>query len=333
MENKPLSGKRIILIASRAYYLQIEEEIKSLGATCITITDKPNDGFWDKVLGRLKFKPYINGPLCSHYEKKIDAIDGDIDYVLSVRGEYTPISVLDKLRNKFPNAKLVLYMWDSIINNKGIEKKWDSYDEVWTFDRKDYLQYKDRLKFLPLYYCEKVLPEDYEKAEKKYDIAFIGTGHEDRVSIIKAVDEQCREKGLKFYYYIYMPHIFVFYYNKLFNPYFSHVKKKDVQFGFLPLSEVYRIYSEASCVLDVESSTQTGLTMRTIEILGLKKKLMTTNKDVVNYDFYDDNNVCIFDRNNGKVDVSFFDREYHELSEKIYNKYSLREWVLTLLNQ
>ena len=27
--------------------------------------------------------------------------------------------------------------------------------------------------------------------------------------------------------------------------------------------------------------------MRTIEVLGMRKKLITTNEDIVNYDFYD----------------------------------------------
>ena len=45
------------------------------------------------------------------------------------------------------------------------------------------------------------------------------------------------------------------------------------------------------CVVDVENPGQHGLTMRSIEIIGLKRKFITTNPDIVNYDFYNSNNM------------------------------------------
>ena len=329
-----LSGKHVILISNHGYSNQIADEITSLGGRVTVINDKPNDGFLAKALGRIKFKPYINHVLEKYYSKKIDDVkENEIDYILSIRGEYTPIGALSKLRKKFPNAKLILYMWDSILNNKGIEKKWGYYDEVWTFDRKDYLKYKNELKFRPLFYCERVLPDNNTDSNPQYDLAFIGTGHEDRISIIKDIDKQCKENNLNFFYYVYVPHIFVYFYNKLFNKFYRSVKRSDVHFQLMPLDEVYRIYANSNCILDVESSTQTGLTMRTIEIVGLKKKLMTTNKDIINYDFYMPNNFLVFDRQNVTISKEFFSNTYIDMPNGIYEKYSLRSWVLEVLGE
>ena len=73
------------------------------------------------------------------------------------------------------------------------------------------------------------------------------------------------------------------------------------------------------------------MTMRTIEILGLKRKLITTNKDIVNYDFYNSNNILVIDRDNPKFDISFIEKPYIELKEEIYKKYSLENWILEIL--
>ena len=46
------------------------------------------------------------------------------------------------------------------------------------------------------------------------------------------------------------------------------------------------IVTNSKCVLDSAQANQNGLTIRVIEMLGAKKKIITTNEDVVNYDFY-----------------------------------------------
>ena len=99
----------------------------------------------------------------------------------------------------------------------------------------------------------------------------------------------------------------------------------------LPLDKLYGIYGDSRCVVDVESTGQHGLTMRSIEILGLRKQFVTTNKDIIHYDFYNANNILVIDRKDPKVDMSFFEKPYMELPEELYDKYSLKNWVLEVL--
>ncbi len=326
-----LSGKKILLIANKGYFAEIIEEFSANGAVGYYIGDTPNEGFFQKVFGRLNFKPYIKLILDKYYYRELEKVKNiDFDYVLCIRGEYTSRDVLERIRSLYPKAKLVLYMWDSLQNNKHIKEKWDCYDSVLTFDRKDYLKYKSRIGFLPLFYCESRLPKIKKKI--KYDISFVGTGHQDRVQIVKKVRKKCEELGLSFYAYVYSPHIFVFLFNKLFNKYYRRVRLKDVRFKRMSLSKAYAIYSRSNVILDVESSTQTGLTMRTIENIGTKKKLLTTNADIINYDFYNENNVCVFNRKNVDFEKKFFCNKYQELPEEIYNKYSLKQWVINVLS-
>jgi hypothetical protein len=99
----------------------------------------------------------------------------------------------------------------------------------------------------------------------------------------------------------------------------------------LPFEKLYKIYADSRCVIDIENKGQHGLTMRTIELLGLKRKLITTNKDIVNYDFYNENNILIIDRKNPVIDESFFEKPYVMLSDEMYEKYSLKSWIMEVL--
>lgn len=325
-----LKNKRILFIALQGYSQGIRQKMEELGARVDYFNDKPNDGFICKACGRFNVKPY-EYVLDKYYRRIIDSVkENDYDYIFTIRGEYTPLKSVKLLKQTFPKAKLILYMWDSLRNNKAVVNRWNAYDQVYTFDRMDYLKHKDEIDFLPLYYYD-----DYVPAEKqvcsKYDIAFIGTGEEDRVRIINEVRKQCRSKGKKMYSFVFLPHKLVFLYNKLLNKNYKNVSMKSIHFKKMPFEEVYEIYNSAKCVIDIESSKQSGLTMRTIEMIGLRKKLITTNKDIVNYDFYHEDNICVVDRDNFVLNEAFLERPYHELDEAIYFKYSLSNWIMEVL--
>ena len=334
---KDLVGKRILLIALPGYPKGIIKQMQTLGAEVDYINDKPNDGFLCKTLGRLQFKFYQK-VIDRYYYKKIEELkNNQYDYILVIRGEYTTQGALIRLRDAFPKAKLILYMWDGMHkqNTRGIENKWKFYDKVFTFDRIDYEANKDSINFLPLYYYGEYLPKeskDSNSTDFEYDVSFIGTGHADRVKIVKEVIKQCQNNGKKTFQYIFMPHFLVFWRNKLLNRDFKDVKKSEINFAMLPFEKLYSTYANSKCVVDVENPGQHGLTMRSIEIIGLKRKFITTNADIVNYDFYNPNNILVIDRKNPKVDMDFFNKPYEKLPEELYEKYSLKNWILEVLS-
>lgn len=331
-----LEGKRVLLIALPGYSDGIVSEMKKLGAEVDYINDKPNNGFVCKTLGRLQLGFYQK-VIHKYYCEQIDRLrQKNYDRILVIRGEYTPIASLKRMKEAFPNAKIILYMWDGMnkANTKGIDKKWPFYDKVYTFDRIDYEAHKDKISFLPLYYYNEYLPKDSKKPNSdnfKYDLSFIGTGHDDRIKIVKSIMSVCKKENKKCFSYFFIPHKLVFYKYKLLNKDFADVQISDVKFKMLPFEKLYKIYADSRCVIDIENKGQHGLTMRTIELLGLKRKLITTNKDIVNYDFYNENNILIIERKNPVIDESFFEKPYVMLSDEMYEKYSLKSWIMEVL--
>ena len=113
---------------------------------------------------------------------------------------------------------------------------------------------------------------------------------------------------------------------------FSKAKKKDFSFRKKTIDEISEIEKQSKVILDVQHPKQTGLTMRTIEMVGMKKKIITTNEEIQRYDFYDKNNIQVINRNNPIIDISFFNSEYHDLPEHILKKYDIDQWVLDVID-
>ena len=72
--------------------------------------------------------------------------------------------------------------------------------------------------------------------------------------------------------------------------------------------------------------------MRTTEILGAKRNLLTTNKEIKKYDFYNENNIYIFNRSKPKIKFDFLIENYENIDNNIYNKYSLKNWIENIFN-
>ncbi len=321
--------KRILLIAMKLYHQEFIKELEKLNYEVTYYNDKPNDGVICKTFGRLQ-TPLYQIILTRYYKRIVDnEKNKKFDYIFILRGEYAPPKALGYLRNTFTNSKFILYMWDSIKNNKNVEQKWKYFDKVYSFDSLDCDKY-EQLTLLPLFYIDEY---SNNSESKKYDIAFVGTGHGDRPKIIKNVQDFCKQNNLTFYSYIYLPHKLIFFKNKIFNKDYKNIKMSDIHFKLLEFNKIAKIYSSSKCVLDIESQNQSGLTMRTIETLGSQRKLITTNNEIIRYDLYDSQNVFIIDRSNIILNKDFIVSSYKQLDKKIYEKYTLKNWFKTMLEE
>ena len=88
----------------------------------------------------------------------------------------------------------------------------------------------------------------------------------------------------------------------------------------------------SNIVVDYTHLSQTGFTMRTCEAIGHRCKLVTNNKLVKEADFYNENNVYIYDVDNFQIPESFINSPYQELSKEIYERYSISNWIKEIIN-
>lgn len=325
-----LRNKKVLFIAPHffGYEKEIEKMMISMGASVDCYNERPNNSFLMKVLIRLKLQSLIKTIIRRYYEGILnDTNNVEYDYVFIIKLETIDKGILNKLKSSQKRAEFILYLWDSIRNYKGKDRLLPFFDKAFSFDKVDVNKYSG-LKFLPLFYIP--LYKNAEVNSFEYDLCFIGSGHSDRYKQIKEVRSQAATLALNMYSYIYLPSKWIFRFRKLFDVRMRNASIHDFSFSSLSQSEILNIVKKAKVVLDIEHTGQTGLTMRTIEMLGCKKKLITTNVTIKEYDFYNPNNICVINRNNIELSKGFFNLPYMELDKEISEKYSLESWLTTI---
>jgi hypothetical protein len=325
--------KKILFFSVKLFNLEIEikNKLEELGALVTYYDERPSNNNFVKGIIRLKRKVYqikIN----QYYKKILQEIKTKkFDYLFVIKGEVIPVFFLEEFKKSHSDCLLIFYTWDSFSNNTHPIDTLKYYDKKYTFDNKDAQSYK--LQFRPLFYLD--IYQDIvlnRKVNNKYDLLFLGTAHSDRYIIGNQIFNWCIQNNLNMYCYYYMPGRLVYFYKKLFDKTFKKFDYKNLSFKSLDAKKVSSLYKNSNVILDINHPGQNGLTMRTFESIGLKKKLITTNSEIKNYSFYNSNNIFIVDRNNVKLDLDFFKTEYQDIDIKQYKSLSIGGWLEELFN-
>ena len=103
----------------------------------------------------------------------------------------------------------------------------------------------------------------------------------------------------------------------------ANVKEEDIKYSdeiiynkFMTYAECVDSIQKATCLIDVIQGESTGLTIKTCEAVCYDKKLITTNKHVVEYPFYDPRYIRVVESPDD-IDESFFieNRDVHYSEE------------------
>lgn len=322
-----LLNKNIILISPAyfGYEASIARGLEAKGASVYFIDDRIKNTTINKIAFRLKLKQtFKKNDVLNYFINELSKCPKKIDYLLAIIPEGFSREIIEHYRALMKETVFILYMWDSIENRPYIIDTLNLYNRTFTFDRLNSIKYG--MNFRPLFFERLFENSNFAIKEFKYDVSFIGTAHSDRYSIIKRLQIPNRENFTKFFYfYLQSPLVYVYYY--VTDRKFRKLKFSDVRYKSLSKTIVADIVKSSKCIIDINHPKQSGLTMRTLEVLGAKRKLITTNQDVINYDFYNSTNVIVIDRYFPKVEESFLNVDFVDIDKEIYDKYSLSEWI------
>lgn len=323
MKNNCVSGKKILLLYARffGYDVIVKNKLEALGAEVDLYDARANINTLEKAIKKVDARFYYKKQRKFHKSIIEKTKDKQYDFIFS--NENISKETLLDYKRVFPNATLVLYLDDSVANMKGVNDNFKYYDRVLTFDRKDAQDFG--VLFRPLFFCDTFREVKEKNIKEINDICFIGTCHSDRLSIIDKI--MTSYPKLKYYLYCYLQSWFMYYYYRFCDPEYKTKEKSFFAYNQMPMSIVVEKMAEAKAILDIQHPKQTGLTMRTIETLGLGKKIITTNQDIMNYDYYDPNNVLVIDRSNPVIEESFINTSYKPIDACLYHKYSIEGWI------
>ncbi len=335
MDEKKIAGKAVLLIAPLFfnYYREMMKELELLGANVDYICDAPSNSNISKALGRIN-KSFIRGATVKYFKNDVlpKILTKKYDYILVVGGmtfAFTP-DMMSEIKELQQKTVFILYQWDSEKNLPYAKDIHKFFDRRYSFDRYD-CKRDVEYRFLPLFYTRtyEIVPS-LKEDEIKYDCSYIGTAHPKKYKGINEMAEAMREYMPRQFIYHYMPSKLKYIYHKITATEFRYAKISDFQTEKLLADKTMEIFTESKCILDAPQKGQTGLTIRTIECLGARRKMITINEDIKYYDFYRPENILIY---SGKIDPEdkFFKTPYVDISEDIYRKYSLKSWLEALL--
>lgn len=96
----------------------------------------------------------------------------------------------------------------------------------------------------------------------------------------------------------------------------------------VPYNEVLRYIANSKCLVEILQEGQTGMTLRAIEALFFKKKLITNNKYIANEPFYHRNNVYILGDDKERRSLKeFIESESQEIGDDIIDIYRVETFM------
>ena len=98
--------------------------------------------------------------------------------------------------------------------------------------------------------------------------------------------------------------------------------------------DVVKFIHGTKCILDITKTKQIGLTLRTYEAIYYNKKLITFNKTIKKYDFYNSNNILIISDNIqiNKI-MAFLSAPLIPYNEELLERYSFDAWIKRIDNE
>ncbi len=328
------SRARALVVAARffGYEKAIVEEFERQGYETTFLDERPSNSAVARSIMRVR-KDLIGRRIEKYYREKWFALASErFDIVLVIKGEVIPRWFLDNLRQVNPEAHFVFYAWDSLGNVKNCLSILDCFDELLSFDRDD-VAASSQFSYLPLFYTNEFEPltGGERERQRRFELSFVGTLHTDRFAYVRKLFKG--RAGTYAYFYVQARWYFAVV--KYLTGEHRAVPWREVTFQKLSRREVAEIFRDSLAVVDIQRRGQSGLTMRTFEVLASGSVLVTTNAAIVREPFFDPRYVFVLPTELNDWDLIDFFAQLDSTSAPLgrpqaFERYSLESWVRTI---
>lgn len=321
---------RVLLIAPTffGYRARVAAELAQMGHEVEVMNDRPSESTTFKSLAKASYR-LVDAQIGAYARDLASSVAvGSYDRVIYMGGMsfcFTPAQFA-MIRNA-SHARFMAYLWDSFENCQRFAECAGLFDEVLSFEPTDCE--RCGLRFRPLFYDDRYarIPVEPEGGFE-YDACFVGSVHQPgKYEAVLGICKGLEDMGMRVFKHFYMPSRSV---ELLRRATRASYRGGSFTTEALSMEEVASVYGKSRAVIDSPQSGQLGLTMRTLEVLGSGRKLITNNRDVANYDFYDPVNVFV--SIGGSVPpASFFEEGSRSIPERVSGRYSIQGFCEALL--
>ena len=311
--------KKIVIVGppSFGYLTKINEALTSFSGieSTIVLIDKSSFKYKNllhRLLNSLS-KIFLNKNLKKEYLNSflIDSIKklGHQDVIFMIRPDLLSPKTLNFLKTQ--TQSLTAFYYDS---TRRFPKKIDIinyFDTVYSYDKLDVETYN--LKFLTNYIFDERENVNFEQLF--FNISTFDYRYQSMEELANYIDEKKWSKE-----------ILIYGSNGLKSDSLTLIHEQ------IPVDVVADKINRSKIIIEIQRKEQIGLSFRVFEALGQRKKLITTNTDIVNYDFYHPQNILVIDEAAINIPEDFVNSPYIPISDKVLDKYRLRNWTKKLFD-
>ena len=293
---------------SSSEYFRVQRE-KLEGCTNQCLYKNQNKSILSKIVIALGI--YVFSPLLyfvyGDWKKRLDQYDMFI--VASRKAAKYAVKYIKQKTGK----RVVVWYWN-MVTDKELSPEYckDIGCEPWSFDRKDCQKYG--MQFGDTYYFP---PEEFDCTENfDNSIFYVGINRPGRKELITRLSDYLKKNSL----------------NYRFNLTAIPTESTAVKAQYSPrmrYEEIIDAIRTSASVLDLNRENQSGMTLRPMEALFFKRKLVTNNKAITQYRIYDEKNTFILKKDNFDGLDNFLIEPYidSQINEKKREIYSFTEWL------
>lgn len=290
----------------RYVYGALEEPL-----TIVTLPESINNNKIARKIAHLlwRFGIFIKWNLFGdEFNKFLDCISPDDKVIFYARFPEPILNIVPRLNKK---VKVSVWLWDTFSSIQLFEhflpllKKLPI--KIASFDPKNARD--GGIAFIPQVYnfCKGKNIEEEKSIINKCDCYFLGFPKDQyRKECLERVTSIFKRQGISFESKIVD--------GNTYNGYISYLLNLDN-------------LSCCKAILELNIDGQEGLTLRTMEALSFKKKLITNNTHIKDYPFYKKENIFILGEDDEADLVPFINSEYVEITQSLIMQYDVNNWI------
>lgn len=236
------------------------------------------------------------------WKKKLSAYD-----CIIVFDSLHSVNLLKYIHKKY-GKRLVFWHWNPIKKDKDIAiwKKTKEICEHWTFNPKDAKKYGMGLNNQFFFYQN---PENAFKVESAF---FVGTD-KGRYEKLMEISNELKNIGVTPDFHIISGD--------------ANDNRKYVEKMYMEYDEVISHIRKSKAVVEIVQDGQNGLTARALEAMFFETKLITSNKEIRNFDFYNAHNIFVVGEDNNDSLDTFLHTPFQSIDKKTLYPYDANGWI------
>lgn len=222
------------------------------------------------------------------------------------------------IRILYPENRILYWYWDSIDTGyppSPDKVLGDRNTFVYSFDQRDCKRFN--MNYNTQFYCDNFM-SDYGSLDGKIiDVFFVGSD-KGRYSKIMDIKTQLELQGLTCDF------------NIVKDKTSTDIGKRSYSEG-MSYRKVVKRCTESKAIFDYCQEVQSGLSLRAMESLFLSVKLITTNADIKKFDFYNPNNIYVWQSGRADTVKEFISSPYEKIAPELMKKYDFDNWYSRMI--